>query len=244
MPLEGTLDTHVLTLFGRIMKGNSSLLYNMSLRQLALKDFTSKSWFIQLVRLCRKYELALPHRLIDGSITPQYWNSLVKISLLILVQNYVSRCINQIYLAVHQYRFPALPGKVHTVEVRVYSNTRDTVGARPSFWRDHIQWFLFNPAMFNPANWGFDTQSAKTDLSSLSITVCSDKLSFRLRQCSVVTKVCFIIERCLFIPTIAKFSKYSTPSCRKLVDESHTARDTVAHIIKHTTNGGFVLTRP
>ena len=76
--IEGTLDTHVLALFGRIMKGDSPLLYNLSLRQLALKDFTSKSWFIHLVRLCGKYDLPLPHRLVDGSITPQSWNSLVK----------------------------------------------------------------------------------------------------------------------------------------------------------------------
>ena len=59
----------MLTLFGPIMKGDSSL---------ALKDFTSKSWFIHLVRLCGKYDLPLPHLLVDGSITPQSWNFLVK----------------------------------------------------------------------------------------------------------------------------------------------------------------------
>ena len=40
-----------------------------------------------------------------------------------------------------------------------------------------IQWIILKLAMFNPANWGFDTESAKTDLSSLIITVCSDNLS-------------------------------------------------------------------
>ena len=129
MPLEGTLDTHVLALFGRIMKGDSPLLYNLLLRQLALKDFTSKSWFIHLVRLCGKYDLPLPHRLVDGSITPQSWNSLVKRT----VFSFWFRTMSQDVITKSTLRFISIdllfPGKVHPVWAHVYSNTRDIVRA-------------------------------------------------------------------------------------------------------------------
>ena len=120
----------MLTLFGRIMKGDSPLLYNLSLRQLALKDFTSKSWFIHLVRLCGKYVLPLPQRLVDGSITPQSWNSLVKRT----VFSFWFRTMSQDAITKYTMRFISidllLPGKVHPVWAHVYSNTRDTVRAR------------------------------------------------------------------------------------------------------------------
>ena len=123
----------MLALFGRIMKGDSPLLYNLSLRQLALKDFTSKSWFIHLVRLCGKYDLLdlpLPHRLVDGSITPQSWNSLVKRT----VFSFWFRTMSQDAITKSTLRFInidlLLPGKVHPVWAHVYNNTRDTVRAR------------------------------------------------------------------------------------------------------------------
>ncbi len=77
-PLESTLDMRVLLLLGRIADSKGSLLFNVSLRQLAVKDITSNSWLIYAVKLAGKYDLPSPHHLFDGSISPRHWKYLVK----------------------------------------------------------------------------------------------------------------------------------------------------------------------
>ena len=55
-----------------------SLLFKLGLRQLSVKNFSSKSWFVYAARIAGRYDLPSLHALIDSNISERRWRYLVK----------------------------------------------------------------------------------------------------------------------------------------------------------------------
>ena len=64
--------------FGQIANDNSSILYQISLRQLALKNLPSASLLMGVIRLCFKYNLPSPHSIILDPQPMDKWKTTVK----------------------------------------------------------------------------------------------------------------------------------------------------------------------
>ena len=70
LPFEASLHIQTLHLIGKIANDKDSLLHQIALRQLSVKDTSSQSWFIQCLRISSKYDLPSLHEVFDGSISP------------------------------------------------------------------------------------------------------------------------------------------------------------------------------
>ncbi len=81
MTAEGALDYRLLCFLGKILSDKSSILYQICLRQLAIKDMNSNSWFIFMVKLSFKYGLPSPHDLILHPMKPTIWKKMVKLTI-------------------------------------------------------------------------------------------------------------------------------------------------------------------
>ena len=75
---EGMLDICILTFFRKIVYDSSSILFQVSMRQLALKLLSSNSWFIFVTKLAYKYNLPSPHSMLQNPIKATTWKRLVK----------------------------------------------------------------------------------------------------------------------------------------------------------------------
>ena len=78
LPMEAQLDMKILSFFGKIIADKSSILYQISVRQLATKSLQSNSWFITILKLCLKYNLPSPHSLIHKPPKATQWKKQVK----------------------------------------------------------------------------------------------------------------------------------------------------------------------
>ena len=81
-PIAAQLHIRTLTFLGSIMCNEDSALRQIAIRQLVIKDFKSKSWFIYCARLLDKYELPSIHHLVCFTPTKTYWARLVKHNIL------------------------------------------------------------------------------------------------------------------------------------------------------------------
>ena len=81
-PVAAQLHIRTLTFLGAIMRSEDSALRQIAIRQLAIKDFKSKSWFIYCARLLYKYDLPSIHHLVSFPPTKTYWARLVKRNIL------------------------------------------------------------------------------------------------------------------------------------------------------------------
>ena len=77
LPLEAIIHKHSLKLFHKIASDKSSLLHHIALQQLAVKDLSSNSWFIHIVKLCSKYGLPTPHEILQQQPIDSSWKQLV-----------------------------------------------------------------------------------------------------------------------------------------------------------------------
>ena len=77
LPVEAVLHSRVLLLAGKILHQKDSLLFKLGLRQLAVKNFSSKSWFVYAARIAGRYDLPSLHALIDSNISARRWRYLV-----------------------------------------------------------------------------------------------------------------------------------------------------------------------
>ena len=75
---EAHLDIRRLNFFGQIDNDNSSILYQISLRQLALKNLSSASWLMGVIQLCFKNNLPSPHSIILDPQPIDKWKTTVK----------------------------------------------------------------------------------------------------------------------------------------------------------------------
>ena len=81
LPIVATLHISILLLFGRIAKGDT-LLHDIGIRQLLLKDTKSRSWFINAIRLASLYGIPSPHSLFsDSTSSLGKWRAIVRSSI-------------------------------------------------------------------------------------------------------------------------------------------------------------------
>ena len=78
LPIEAQLDIRTLTFFGKIANRENDILQKIGLRQLALKDLNSNSWFIYVTKLANNYNLPSTHEIIVNPISESKWKQLVK----------------------------------------------------------------------------------------------------------------------------------------------------------------------
>jgi hypothetical protein len=65
IPIEGQLDTRILTFFNHILLQQQSLEYNLVRRQLTMKDLQSHSWVVTVRNILSKYNLPSAYALLQ-----------------------------------------------------------------------------------------------------------------------------------------------------------------------------------
>ena len=76
-PIEAAIDTAVLTFFGNICRDKQSPEYEIANRQLAVKNFNSKSWFMKTRKIMNKYDLPSAFDIIKCCPTKIQWKQMV-----------------------------------------------------------------------------------------------------------------------------------------------------------------------
>ena len=71
------VEARILQLVGKIIMARDTFLHYIAVRQLAVKDTSSRSWFIMTLKLAAKYSLPLPHELLTSSISQGRWRTMV-----------------------------------------------------------------------------------------------------------------------------------------------------------------------
>ncbi len=77
-PITAFIHIKALGLLGAITRSCDSLLHHIGLRQLAVKDAKSSSWFVYMLQLTESYGLPSPHDLFQSPISKNRWKHLVK----------------------------------------------------------------------------------------------------------------------------------------------------------------------
>jgi hypothetical protein len=78
IPIEGQLDTRILTFFNRILLQPQSLEYDLVRRQLAIKDLQSHSWVTTVRIILAKYNLPSAYTLLQQNRRKTQWKRQVK----------------------------------------------------------------------------------------------------------------------------------------------------------------------
>jgi hypothetical protein len=77
IPLEGQVHIRLLTFFGNVLRNPGTVEYEIIKRQLAIKDFSSNSWTVQIKTILAKYNLPSAHRLLLAPPAKTTWKSQV-----------------------------------------------------------------------------------------------------------------------------------------------------------------------
>ncbi|CAG2239125.1 SLC5A6 [Mytilus edulis] len=78
LPIEAEIHLKALTLFGNITRANkTSVEWRLAERQLQLKTHTSKSWFIQIKKICLKYDLPDCQNFLTYPLGKFQWKKLI-----------------------------------------------------------------------------------------------------------------------------------------------------------------------
>ena len=73
IPYTAIIEKRMLTLFGNIARQKHSIEYKLAIRQLVLRDFSSKSWFCQIRHILTKYELPSAFDILEDSPPQIEW---------------------------------------------------------------------------------------------------------------------------------------------------------------------------
>ena len=77
LPIEAEIHLKKLALLGTIIRSDNKTLLNLCKRQLAVKKYTSNSWFVEIERLLIMYNLPCVRSLIESKFTKNKFKSLV-----------------------------------------------------------------------------------------------------------------------------------------------------------------------
>ena len=78
LPMEAEIHIKILTLFGNICRlDRSSIEWQIAERQLTIKSFKSNSWFIDLKKICAKYEISNIQQYLYNPLTKLKWKSTI-----------------------------------------------------------------------------------------------------------------------------------------------------------------------
>ncbi|CAC5410725.1 unnamed protein product [Mytilus coruscus] len=74
LPLEAEIHIKIITLFGNITRAErSSLEWRIAERQLQIKTYSSNSWFIDLKKICGKYDIVELEQYLEKPLTKIKW---------------------------------------------------------------------------------------------------------------------------------------------------------------------------
>ena len=92
LPLETEIHTKVFTMFGNITRAHkNSTEWKLAERQLHIKSLDSNSWFMEIKKLCIKYDLEDPIHYVQNHLSKTKWKSLITSA----IYNYWSDRINE-----------------------------------------------------------------------------------------------------------------------------------------------------
>lgn len=77
-PITAEIHLRQLSLLGSIIRSQNQRLKDIMIRQTAVKDETSKSWFINILDILEKYDLPNIQMLLQLEMSKQKWKTLVK----------------------------------------------------------------------------------------------------------------------------------------------------------------------
>ncbi len=73
LPVEALIHLRILSLLGSVARSNNSLLVNMAVRQLAVKNSSSNSWFVKCQKILMRYQLPDVMDIIDTKPDRDEW---------------------------------------------------------------------------------------------------------------------------------------------------------------------------
>ncbi|CAG2216626.1 unnamed protein product [Mytilus edulis] len=77
LPIEAEIHLKILSLFGNIARANkNSSEWRLAERQLQIKSFDSNSWFIDMKKICIKYNLENPLSLLYNEMSKGKWKKM------------------------------------------------------------------------------------------------------------------------------------------------------------------------
>jgi hypothetical protein len=125
LPLEAEIHTKVFTMFGNITRAHkNSTEWKLAERQLHIKSLDSNSWFMEIKKLCIKYELEDPIHYVQNHLSKTKWKSLITSA----IYKYWSDRINEEikYYSTLKYLSPTYEiGKIHPLAKTNTVNQKD-----------------------------------------------------------------------------------------------------------------------
>ena len=125
LPLEAEIHTKVFTMFGNITRAHkNSTEWKLAERQLHIKSLDSNSWFMEIKKLCIKYDLEDPIHYMQNHLSKTKWKSLITSA----IYNYWSDRINEEikYYSTLKYLSPTYEiGKIHPLAKTNTVNQKD-----------------------------------------------------------------------------------------------------------------------
>ena len=78
LPIEAEIHIKVLTFFGNITRSeHTSIEWRLAERQLQVKSYDSNSWFMDIRKICIKYDITDPYTYLENPLPKSQWKSLI-----------------------------------------------------------------------------------------------------------------------------------------------------------------------
>ena len=78
LPIEAEIHIKVLTFFGNIARSeHTSIEWRLAERQLQVKSYDSNSWFMDIRKICIKYDIMDPYTYLENPLPKSQWKSLI-----------------------------------------------------------------------------------------------------------------------------------------------------------------------
>lgn len=126
LPIEAEIHLKILTMFGNITRANKkSSEWRLAERQLQIKSMDSNSWFIDMKKICIKYDLENPLSLLYNELSKGKWKKMT----ITAVHKYWTTRINEeiMYYSSMKYipKSSFKVGKIHPLALSNSANQRD-----------------------------------------------------------------------------------------------------------------------
>ena len=125
LPISACIEKNILSLFGRVVRDQSSIENDIAVRQLAVRSISEKSWFSSVRIILNTYDLPSAYELLENPPTKEQWKKSVKTKIHEAVEQQWHDDIKS--KSSLRYLNPGAVkiGKVHQVYASVRNNTYD-----------------------------------------------------------------------------------------------------------------------
>ncbi|CAG2207964.1 unnamed protein product [Mytilus edulis] len=126
LPIEAEIHLKILSMFGNIARANkNSSEWRLAERQLQIKSFDSNSWFIDMKKICIKYNLENPLSLLYNEMSKGKWKNMTTTA----VHKYWTTRINEEIMYYSSLKYIPTSsfkvGKIHPLALANSANQRD-----------------------------------------------------------------------------------------------------------------------